>query len=275
MPMLMRDSLGYSAFASKQDALLSHSPLAGLALPHQFPFNPLSPLGFQPQNFLTPSSSSTQSPPDPRPAPLLPQHHQALLSAFSQNMKAAPKLWWGERGEGGQGGPGRTEVPQIYKETQSEAKQVPKYWKQMSVLPIRFEVLCFYQKYFLADLYNKQRQTILIQFYIQIIVYQPSMFSQRTEARGQRIEINRDWCGLIMTFPNLLFLTNPTKLMLISKMITLSYQLCKVLALVRQLLVYSTYISNYQLYLELNKWYFSFYNTLFYSHALNLNGMQF
>lgn len=79
------------------------------------------------------------------------------------------------------------------------------------------------------------------------------MFSQRTEARGQRIEINRDWCGLIMTFPNLLFLTNPTKLMLISKMITLSYQLCKVLALVRQLLVYSTYISNYQLYLELNK----------------------
>ena len=89
--MLMRDSLGYSAFASKQEALLSHSPLAGLALPHQFPFNPLNPLSLQPPNFLTPPTSS-QSPPA-APSALLPHHHQALLSAFSQNMKAAPKLW--------------------------------------------------------------------------------------------------------------------------------------------------------------------------------------
>ena len=88
--MLMRDSLGYSAFASKQDALLSHSPLAGLTLPHQFPFNPLS---FHPPNFLAPPPTSTQSPATPVPSAILPQHHQALLSAFSQNMKAAPKLW--------------------------------------------------------------------------------------------------------------------------------------------------------------------------------------
>ena len=88
MPMLMRDSLGgYSAFASKQEALLSHSPLAGLALPHQFPFNPLS---FHPPNFLPPPTTSQS--PGPSPSSILPQHH-ALLSAFSQNMKAAPKLW--------------------------------------------------------------------------------------------------------------------------------------------------------------------------------------
>ena len=83
----MRDSLGgYSAFASKQESLLSHSPLAGLTLPHQFPFNPLT---FQPPNFLSPPTSSQS----PAPSPLLPQHQHALLSAFSQNMKAAPKLW--------------------------------------------------------------------------------------------------------------------------------------------------------------------------------------
>ena len=105
----MRDSLGYSAFASKQEALLSHSPLAGLTLPHQFPFNPLT---FHPPNFLAPPTS-TQSPAT-APSPILPQHH-ALLSAFSQNMKQAPKLWWAAAG----GGP--TQVPHIYKETESEA----------------------------------------------------------------------------------------------------------------------------------------------------------
>ena len=85
----MRDSLGgYSAFASKQESLLSHSPLAGLALPHQFPFNPLT---FQPPNFLSPPTSSQS--PGPAPSTLLPQHQHALLSAFSQNIKQAPKLW--------------------------------------------------------------------------------------------------------------------------------------------------------------------------------------
>ena len=84
-----------------QEALLSHSPLAGLALPPQFPFSPLS---FPPPPFLTPPSScSAPAPAAPpsvsTPSPILapsPAQHAQLLSAFSQNMKqaAAPKLWW-------------------------------------------------------------------------------------------------------------------------------------------------------------------------------------
>ena len=89
LPMLVREGLGYSPFASKQDALLAHSHLAShLSLPHhQFPFSPLS---FPPPPFLPPSSNPT--PTSSTPSPVFPPH--ALLSAFSQNIKQAPKLWW-------------------------------------------------------------------------------------------------------------------------------------------------------------------------------------
>ena len=86
MPLLMRDGLGY-----KHDALLGHSPLAGLGLPPQFPFNPLA---FPPPPFLAPPSSvaAPASGSVSSPSSILPQH--ALLSAFSQNMKqSATKLW--------------------------------------------------------------------------------------------------------------------------------------------------------------------------------------
>ena len=82
MPLLMREGLAY-----KHDALLGPSPLAGLGLPPQFPFNPLA---FPPPPFLAPPS--TGAAPVSSPSQMLPQH--ALLSAFSQNMKqSAAKLW--------------------------------------------------------------------------------------------------------------------------------------------------------------------------------------
>lgn len=83
MPLLMREGLAY-----KHEALLGPSPLAGLGLPPQFPFNPLA---FPPPPFLAPPSSGAAS--VSSPSQMLPQH--ALLSAFSQNMKqSAGKLWW-------------------------------------------------------------------------------------------------------------------------------------------------------------------------------------
>lgn len=90
MPMLVRDGLSYSPFTSKQEALLAHSHLAGLSLPHhQFPFSPLS---FPPPPFLPPTSGhSSLNPSASAPSSIFPPH--ALLSAFSQNMKQAPKLW--------------------------------------------------------------------------------------------------------------------------------------------------------------------------------------
>ena len=55
----------------------------GLPFPHPPPFSPLLP---------APSSTSALPPPSSLPSTLLPNHH-ALLSAFSQNLKQAPKLW--------------------------------------------------------------------------------------------------------------------------------------------------------------------------------------
>ena len=91
MPLLMREGLGYPPFHSKQEALLAHGPLAAsLGLPPQFPF---SSLPFPHPPFLTPPTSSSTAPvSSSTPSPILQQH--ALLSAFSQNMKQGPKLWW-------------------------------------------------------------------------------------------------------------------------------------------------------------------------------------
>ena len=166
--MLMRDSLGYSAFASKQDALLSHSPLAGLTLPHQFPFNPLT---FHPPNFLAPPTSSQG--PASTPSPILPQHH-ALLSAFSQNMKAAPKLWWW--GQNTDSSWYLQRNPEWSKASAKVLKTNVSFTNQIWGFMFLSDHL---QKYFLVYLYNTERQTRIIQFYIQIIIYINLQYSVR------------------------------------------------------------------------------------------------
>ena len=80
--------LAAHSFASLHPPPAHFSPFGPLPFPpppphHHSPFSPLLP---------THSSASALPPPSSLPSTLLPNHH-ALLSAFSQNLKQAPKLW--------------------------------------------------------------------------------------------------------------------------------------------------------------------------------------
>ena len=90
--------------AGADAALLAAHSFASLHHPPPAHFSPFGPLPFPPPppphhhppfsplNLPTHSSASALPPPSSLPSTLLPNHH-ALLSAFSQNLKQAPKLW--------------------------------------------------------------------------------------------------------------------------------------------------------------------------------------